>query len=191
MKTHNYCMAALIIMLSTIAIAFSSCNEDENGPVSLNSDYPNGNVGEIDPTDVLLFTNNKPEYKDSKAPITLIQIDLWRRHHDCERLGICEIMIFGDTVYQSKNFDIPSRQIVVAIEKQQTNSILNLLLAEPIPEGIASEEMRFYVDEDIFGYDDSSDDYVVFKEGVYDFDPNLGKYGGYSVFYSTGKLSTK
>ncbi len=191
MKTHNYFIAALIVMVTAIAIAFAGCNEDENNPVSVSqNNYPIENVDEIDPTDVLLFTNNKPEYKNSKAPIKLIQIDLWRRHHDCERLGICEIMILGDTIYQSKYFDNPLRQIVMAIDgqNQETSSILNLLLAEPIPEGITSDELRFYVDEDIYGYEENSDDYVVFPQGIYDFNPNLGEYGGYSVFYSTGKI---
>lgn len=183
-------IATIIGVLAIAVVVMVGCKNDEK-EFAIQDEYSIESIDEFDPTDGLLFLNDISRYKSSNSLIKLIQIDLWRRSKNCDKLGICEVIILGDTVYQSKYYEGPSRQILVALEcqNQKTNAILNILLSGPIPEGITSDDLRFYVDEDIYGYDEESGDYVVFPQGIYEFNPNLGEYGGYSVLYSTGRVN--
>lgn len=143
-------------------------------------------------TDNILFYNN---YEVSKEGIPggfiykIIYMPLWRRHCECTcGLGICHLYVFKHKFFKSNRDQCPSRYIEYAIAIDTTakgvhSSNFTLLLASDVS-SLSLEDLYLYVDEDLYGFEEESDDMIFVPSGIYEYDGTLGEYGGYVIPYS-------
>ena len=195
MKNLKYIMATLMVALIVAVVCVSCKKEKEQSTISSENQPQNEIINNDDITADLLFFQNLDICKEPVPGgflAKIIHIDLRRKSTHCqEGLGICNVYIFGQQIYKSdSDFGSlePSREIDYAILIDTTaksvdrHMELTLLLSSDVS-GYKTEELQLYVDEDIYGYDNDSDDMIVVPEGVYQYDSSLGKFGGYTVNY--------
>ncbi len=187
-------LLSFFAIVSGLIFALYSCSKDElsnndennvENPVKTN----NGKIND-DATSHLLFYNDQNVL--GKGSVKIIEIDLWRRKYDClHGLGICSVSILGHQVWKStSDYDLSfaSRTILCSVEdKTVFNKTMNLVLATPT-NGLSTIDLQFYVDEDIYGYDEETNDYIIIKKGVYQYNPNIGLFGGYVVDFDFHKV---
>lgn len=188
-------LLTLITTVSSLIFALYSCSKDElstndennvENPIKTNESKNDND----DATSHLLFCNDQNVL--GKGSIKIIEIKLWRKKNDClSGLGICSVSILGYQVWKSTNdYDLSyaSRTILCSVEdKTVCNKTMNLVLATPT-NGLSNSDLQFYVDEDIYGYDEESNDYIMIKKGVYQYNPNIGQFGGYVVNFDFHKI---
>lgn len=190
MKKRNYIVAALMLVVAVAAAVLVGCKKEkstDNGQ-NLNENNQIGNsIGDTD--DILFFNHLENVNKYNPGGIDIIRIDLRRKSTNCqEGIGICNIYIFGEQIYKSEQDSLmPSREILYEINTNQKSDNLVLLIANDVS-SFNPEELDLFVDEDIYGYDDNTTKRVIVPQGIYQYDPNLGKYGGYTVGYSFSRI---
>lgn len=155
-------------MVSGLIFVQYSCSKDElstndennvENPVKTNENKNDND----DATSHLLFCNDQNVL--GKGSIKIIEIKLWRKKNDClSGLGICSVSILGYQVWKStSDYDLSyaSQTILFSVEdKTVYNKTMNLVLATPT-NGLSNSDLQFYVDEDIYGYDEKSNDYIM------------------------------
>ena len=190
MKHLNKLRVALCAAAVVVAVAFFACNKENEPTTQQTTELIQNEIDMVDPTENILFLNRINDHHKGLIPgVDILIIKLHRKSMNYDKkLGICEIWFMGSQLYTNMNDSIlPSREIYYELEHNEKSDKLLLLLASDVS-GIAPSELKLFVDEDIYGYDESMTKCVSVPQGVYLYDPNLGEYGGYSVNYSFRKL---
>jgi hypothetical protein len=128
----------------------------------------------VSSSDSALISSNK-----SRGPIAT----LWRKKSNCRKLGICEWFPKNNDVIDSRTFE--GREIVTPIIYNASTGVIEPIILEftSSPVFLSQEDIKFYVDEDFEIEVTSEMDLpfrkVVIPEGIIEYNPEIGEYGGY------------
>lgn len=167
----------IIISLTILSIfLYISCSEDEDVKVKENSIESQLSFKKI----------NLEELMNSRTWCgTIVEWDEWgRASQDCNGWGLCNADWFPpcDDQQQAQQFE-ESNNFGVIVEEDLSNSKHYIELYLDQPTNLPLESLLLYVDVTIglntfeyYGHNHT------IEEGIYNFDVNLGNYGGYKIY---------
>lgn len=175
MKKSISIISILVIVSSIIVFSCSKQSDEASSANSETKDYS-----------FKLYDGNYEGYHSVTAErdFVIIVVRVYRISRDClSGFGICHLEVFGQTIYPW-NYDgiVKNAEAKIPITLTSEGGYFNLYLAEDVS-NYTSSQLLFYVDEDITIQDPDHllpDAYIV-EAGAYEYNPNLGTYGGYTI----------
>ncbi len=163
-----------------LLVTIVSCNKLEQE----NNDY------RVD--DKLIITDNlnfygfnyKPYQEmitEVKGPIIIIRVKLWRKNQNClHKIGVCKIEILPDD--KSGHIFDEGREIDIPFLTEFEGGNIFIYFSQDVS-SYSQNDLELSIDGDVYVDDenDISQDSFKAPDGIYDFDPNLGDYGGYTI----------
>lgn len=144
-----------------IAILAVGCSERTEVIPAMESDMTNHTNEEI-----IAKANGKP------GVVASFIFTLGRQSRDCKGFGVCEVVFLGIAIIEMP--DKPEEKVAEIIASETGDLMGIYLLDEPLE----LEDDNFYIDTDFTESDEEGNRYMIMS-GIYEFNPELGNYGGY------------
>lgn len=122
------------------------------------------------------------EFTEKSGGGVIVHVHIGRKSRNCFRLGVCDACLFC----------CPHCNVIIEIptppnQQQSINPIVDLLLPSPIEEYDSDEDTTLYIEDTIIVED--SEEYIIrIIEGEYDYDSEMGEYGGYRIEVFIGPI---
>lgn len=164
--------ASYLLLLSLIILTVSCSKEN---PKNISEDE----ITAIS-SDLKVSSKSSISNGDNKS-FPIVIATLWRKKYNCRRLGICEW--FPDF----NNSELSEREVRIDFVLDPKTNNLNPLIVQldQDPTGLPEEAIEFWVDEEMYidkgAFEEFGFKGVVIKEGLYKYNPTIGKFGGYII----------
>ena len=132
----------------------------------------------------LTFDSYQENEQDvEKLNIIIFRVQLHRASRDCLRgFGFCDFEWFPDFKQKSgdSDFQVTGRSILAKKQNNQTESYIEIHLANQIPAELSDSDLELIIEESLSTTIEDNN-IITIESGIYNVDRTLGEYGGYRI----------